>query len=187
MKKLKSFTWVSQKTSEKITRAPFKFNHTITNYLKPVMKQQKIDMVFSSKNKLKDILGNPKDKIEEHQKSGIYRILCQICSKTYFGQSRRAILTRYKEHCSHIKYNRPTKSAVAEHVLKENHFNITTKDLKLVKQTRNIRQLDVLESIHIHKNKTHMMNNVYGPVSSSLFNFIRTNNDNDYSNKQRIN
>lgn len=162
------------KQAEATVRAPFKFIHHITNHLKPVMKQQKIDIVFSSNNKLKDALGNPKDKLEDHQKSGIYRILCVDCQKIYIGQSRRNILKRFKEHCSHIKFNRPTKSAVAEHALTENHFNITQANLKLLKQTRTIRQLDVIESIYIHKNKHRLMNNVYGPVSSSLFNFIKT-------------
>jgi len=182
MKKLSSSTLFSQKNVERPTRAPFKFNHTITNGLKPIFKQQKIDMVFSSNNKLKDLLGNPKDKLEPHQKSGIYKILCPVCQKMYFGQSRRSILTRYKEHCAHIKKNRPTKSAVAEHALSKIHLAFTTtnpKNLQLVKQTRNVRQLDVLESIYIHKNKNHIMNNVYGPVSSSLFNFIKIKKLND--------
>lgn len=179
MKKLESSTLFSQNKKEEITRASFTFNHTITNYLKPIFKQQGIEMVFTSNNKLKDVLGNPKDKIEDHQKSGVYEISCSDCNKIYIGQTRRTILARYKEHCSHIKFNRPTKSAVAEHSLGENHFSIQTKNLKLVKQIRNVRQLDAWESIYIHKNKNRIMNNVYGPVASSLFNYIKVKKGND--------
>ena len=174
IKKMNTSTLFSQNKSPKNKITSFKFNHTITNYIKPILKKQDIDMVFSSNNKVKDILGNPKDKLEEHQKSGIYKIQCSQCPKIYIGQTKRDILTRYKEHCSHIKFNRPSKSAVAEHVLTENHFNITIENLKLAKQTQKTIELDVIESMQIHKNKKHLMNNVYGPISSSLFNFIKT-------------
>ena len=170
-------TFYQQAKNQKQTkRASFKFTHEITNHLKPIFKQHDIQLVFSNDNKLKNLLGNAKDKCDEHQKSGIYKLLCDFCSKVYIGQSRRKILTRYREHCSHIKYNRPTKSAVAEHALTNLHVNLTEsnlKNLKLIKPTRSIKQLDVLESIEIHKYKSKLMNNVYGPVSSSLFNFIK--------------
>lgn len=164
------------------SRVPFKFTHTITNQLKPIFNKQKMQMVFANNEKLKNVLGNTKDKCDEHQQSGIYKILCDFCSKIYIGQTRRNILTRYKEHCSHIKYNRPTKSAVAEHALTNLHVNITNtnlKNLKLVRQARSIKQLDILESIEIHKYKSKIMNNVYGPVSSSLFNFIKIKQTSD--------
>lgn len=178
LKKAESSTLFSQKTEEKQTRVSFTFNHTITNHLKPIFKRQNIEMVFGSNNKLRDVLGNPKDKVEDHQKSGIYQILCQNCNKLYIGQSRRAILTRFKEHCAHIKYNRPTKSAVAAHALNENHLEVKSTNLKMIKQTRKVQQLDGWESIHIHKNKNQLMNNVQGPISSSLFNFIKIRNVN---------
>lgn len=174
IQKQSSSTLFSQQQSDQTSRVPFKFNHTITNYMKPIMKKHKLEMVCSSQNKLKDTLGNPKDKLDEHQKSGVYKILCSECQKIYIGQTRRNILQRFKEHCSHIKFNRPTKSSVAEHSLAETHFNMTKDNLKLITQTRMIRRLDAIESMHIHKNKNHLMNNVYGPISSSLFNFVKT-------------
>lgn len=180
IKKNSLSTLFKQAKNQKITtRVPFKFTHAITNHLKPIFKQHGMSIVFANNNKLKSALGNPKDKCDDHhQKSGIYQILCGFCSKLYIGQSRRRILTRYKEHCAHIKFNRPTKSAVAEHAISNLHVNITDsnlKNLKLLKESRSIRQLDILESIEIHKNKSKLMNNVYGPVSSSLFNFIKQN------------
>lgn len=79
------------KAQPSITRASFKFIHSITNHLKPIFKKQNIQMVFSSTHKTKDILGNPKDKLKDHQKSGIYGILCSDCQKIYVGQTRRNI------------------------------------------------------------------------------------------------
>lgn len=146
-----------------ITRAPFKFTHMITNNLKPIYKAHKMEIVYANNDKLKNILGNPKDKCDGHQKSGIYKILCDFCP-------------RFLEHRRHIKYNRPAKSAVAEHALNNLHVNITEtsiQNLKLIRTARSIKQLDVLESIEIHKNKTKLMNNEYGPISSPLFNFIK--------------
>lgn len=145
------------KSQETVTRAPFKFIHPITNQLEPIFKHHKIQMVFSNTNKLKDLLGNPKEKLHDHQKSGIYLILCNECQKIYIGQTRRNIFSRFKEHCAHIKYNIPSKS---KHVLEYLHLTITNINLKLIKSVRSARQLDVVESIQMHKQKPHLMNNV---------------------------
>lgn len=113
--KKKSMSTLFQQTNSQIsqTRVSFKFTHAITNHLKPIFNKHKMQLVFANNDKMKNKLGNPKDKCEDHQKSGIYKILCEFCDKIYIGQSRRKIITRYKEHCRHIKYNRPSKSAVA--------------------------------------------------------------------------
>ena len=41
--------------------------------------------VHSSGNKLQQLLGNPKDKIELNERSGIYEISCKDCNLKYVG------------------------------------------------------------------------------------------------------
>jgi hypothetical protein len=41
--------------------------------------------VYSNLGKLKDSLGNPKDKTEMLQKFGIYQVECQGCNSVYIG------------------------------------------------------------------------------------------------------
>ncbi|KAJ8956727.1 hypothetical protein NQ318_014082, partial [Aromia moschata] len=68
-----------------------------------------INLVYNSKNKLQTFLGNPKDKINNNEKSGIYEISCKDCDQKYIGQTKRSILTRFKEHMAHLKYGRTEK------------------------------------------------------------------------------
>lgn len=100
-------------------------------------------------------------------KSGIYKIECNECSEIYIGQTSRNIKTRYEEHESHIKKNRPTKSAVALHVIENQHV-CTIENLTLVKQVNNKRKLDAYESIYMHKHNSILMNTMEAPIMSNL-------------------
>ena len=61
-------------------------------------------IVHPSGNKLQQLLGNPKDKIELNERSGIYEISCKDCNLKYVGQSKRSIIIRFKEHMAHLWY-----------------------------------------------------------------------------------
>ncbi|KAJ8941785.1 hypothetical protein NQ318_006821 [Aromia moschata] len=77
-----------------------------------------VDDIFAT------LLGNPKDKINNNEKSGIYEISCKDCDQKYIGQTKRSILTRFKEHMAHLKYGRTEKSCVAQHAFYNNHRHI---------------------------------------------------------------
>lgn len=162
------FDGVSNREVKK--RVCFNYAAPLTNRLKDIYKRKKTDVVFASENKLKNFLASTKDKIEKCDKSGIYEIKCEICNKVYTGQTRRKVIKRYKEHCAHVKYNRPEKSAVAKHILKD--FHAAQKDLtvKLKKQVNKPYKLDAWESLFMHKNKN-SMNTDPAPIISPLFNF----------------
>ncbi|KAJ8946277.1 hypothetical protein NQ318_023128 [Aromia moschata] len=78
------------------------------------------------------LLGNPKDKINNNEKSGIYEISCKDCDQKYIGQTKRSILTRFKEHMAHLKYGRTEKSCVAQHAFDNNH-RIDINNLELIR------------------------------------------------------
>jgi hypothetical protein len=88
------------------------FYPAITNKLQRIFRNHQIDLVYSNKGKLKDSLGNPKDKTEMLQKSGIYQVECKGCDSVYIGQTKRSLKTRY-EHHSNIRLNHPDKSNIA--------------------------------------------------------------------------
>jgi hypothetical protein len=140
----------------------------VTNKLKRVFNKHDISIVYSNKNKLSNILGSSKDKTPTLKKSGIYSIKCDKCIYQYIGQTRRDIHTRYKEHLSHIKYNRPEKSAVASHVLTQKDHSTSINNLSLKMEVNNSNKLDAYESYFIQSTE-HTMNNDNGPISSSLF------------------
>lgn len=87
-----------------------------------------------------------------------------MCDKTYMAQIRRTINKRFQEYIFHIRYNRPHKSKIANHILKSQH-NI--KDLKLVKHISQPYKLDAYESIFIHKNLDNSLNADKGPIPKS--------------------
>lgn len=68
--------------------------------------------------KLKELLSSKKDNIPEMERSGIYE---ETCSCKYFGQTKRQVLTGYKEHCRHVRLDQTDKSAVAVHALEKLH------------------------------------------------------------------
>lgn len=153
-------------------RVAFEYIPKITNHIERTFKQQNIDVVYASGKKLKSLLGTTKDKIDNNLCSGIYSITCSDCQKIYVGQTKRNIITRYKEHSSHIKYNRPSKSAVAYHVHNENHFNISSDNLKLIKKVNKRNYLDIWESIEMRKNKNILFNIEDAPIQSPLIYLI---------------
>ncbi|KAJ8944183.1 hypothetical protein NQ318_016163, partial [Aromia moschata] len=95
--------------------ASLPYEPKFTRRLDKIFKNININLVYNSKNKLQTLLGNPKDKINNNEKSGIYEISCKDCDQKYIGQTKRSILTRFKEHMAHLKYGRTEKSCVAQH------------------------------------------------------------------------
>ena len=96
------------------------FNRELSRGLKRIFKIINYKLVYSANNKIQQLLGNPKDKTSPLERSGIYEISCKDCNQKYVGQTRRSILTRFKEHLAQIRYGRPDKSCVAEHIVDKN-------------------------------------------------------------------
>lgn len=152
-------------------KVSFAYNPKITDKLKSVFQQGNMQMVFSSQNKLKNLLGSTKDKTKDLQKSGIYSVKCGDCDEIYHGQTRRNVGVRFKEHSASFKYNKHRASALAAHVLNLGHFNVTIDNLSLVKQVNDNRRLDAYESYYIQSNEN-SMNADNGNVVSPLFTFV---------------
>ena len=142
-------TFQVEKDTSKYFSIPF--DRELSRGLKGIFKNVNYKLVYSANNKLQQLLGNPKDKTPPLERSGIYEISCKDCNQKYVGQTRRSILTRFKEHLAQIRYGRPDKSCVAEHIVDKEHC-IDLNNLKLIKQVSNYRQLDAYESIRIEIN-----------------------------------
>ena len=52
--------------------------------------------------------------------SGIYRLQCKTCNKSYVSQTGRSIEIKHREHNGYIKTNNPL-SAYALHILNNRH------------------------------------------------------------------
>lgn len=154
-----------------IKRVAMCYAPEVTNNIKNKFREHDMDLVFSNNKKLKNSLGSTKDKIDDKKKSGVYTIECGDCNRLYIGLSKRSIETRFKEHSSHIKNNRPSRSAVAAHVLHNNHFSVSVNSLKLKKHITDERKLDAYESYYIQKTEN-TINLDNGNIESVLFSLV---------------
>jgi hypothetical protein len=138
-----------------------------------IFKEHNLTCIFGNEGKIKDILGNPKDKPSDLKKPGIYSIKCPHCKDQYIGQTRRTIYTRYQDHYRHSAKGETEKSSVAKHMLENNH-SFSIEDLKLIKHVRSPMHLDAQESLEIHRHKP-SMNTDPGPITSKLFTLCKRN------------
>jgi hypothetical protein len=70
------------------------FYPAITNKLQRIFRNHQIDLVYSNKGKLKNSLGNSKDKTDMLQKSGIYQVECERCDSVLV-RTKRSLKTRF--------------------------------------------------------------------------------------------
>jgi hypothetical protein len=70
----------------------------------------------------------------DHDKSGIYKLTCNTCHKSYIGQTKRSLKLRYQEHTQYNKNNNP-QSAYAMHILNNRHeYGPMHNTIELLKQ-----------------------------------------------------
>lgn len=172
IKRLNSTTLTSSLEKSEKTRVSVSYIPEITNKLKRIFNKCNLSIVYKSKNKLSDLLGSTKDKKDSLQKSGIYRIQCNECNAVYIGQTKRAVITRFKEHLKCIKNKQMNKSAFAAHALQNGHLNITTDNVKLIKSVSDERRLDAYECVYIKKEEN-TVNVDNGNIESVLFSFVK--------------
>lgn len=166
-KKLNATTLTPLDKPEK-TRVSVSYIPQITNKLKNIFNEFDMSLVYKNNNKLSDLLGNTKDKKSELEKSGIYRISCSECNAVYVGQTRRTVLKRFNEHLKHIEHKRVRKSAFAAHAIFNEHLNVNTDNVELLRSVRDEKRLDAYECVYIHKNEN-KVNQDNGNIDSVLF------------------
>ena len=168
VKNMSLTTLFAQQNNPEKQRVSFHFVPSITNKLKQKFSEHQMEIVYKNDNKLSNLLGSTKDKIEPLKKSGIYTVTCNECEKKYTGQTKRSIEKRFSEHCACIRLNQAHKSAVAAHVLIDGHTNINKNCVKLKKQVNDCRRLDAYEAFYI-QNDTDSLNQDNGNIESYLF------------------
>lgn len=173
IKRSSQSTFFSNVKSEDIRRVKVSYCHKVQSNRKigKVFKKNNMKVVHPSRNKLGSLLGSLKDQKDMLRKSGIYEIKCDNCSAIYIGKTKRNLLVRYKEHKGHAVKNRPEKSAVAKHLLENDHC-CSICNIKLKKEINDARRLDAYESFFISKHNGPLMNNDHGNIESPLFGLI---------------
>jgi len=143
------------------------FHPIYNNNIRKVLMDNNIKVVNKPNTRLGEFLGSTKDKINDLEKSGIYKVTCNDCDKFYIGQTIFSCMKRYKQHASKFKHKHYDQSAVALHMY-ENGHNIDDNNVHLVQHVSNRRLLDITETIHIHTaDEELLMNREPGPLHLS--------------------
>ena len=85
-----------------------------------ILKEDGIQLYYSSENKLFRSLCTHKDSVNEFQKLGVYRIPCE-CGLVYIGEIGRNLSLRLKKHKTNCEKAELEKSAVAKHSWTNDH------------------------------------------------------------------
>jgi hypothetical protein len=142
-RKIKEVTTLSHISKEATTkRAGLTFHSGLSRKNTNIMANNDIQMVPKASGKFPQVLGSPKDVVDDRAKSGIYEIQCQTCPAVYYRQTRRSSDERFKEHMSMVRTRAEEKSSEAKHLLNNLGHVITPEDLSLVKRVDRPQQLD---------------------------------------------
>jgi hypothetical protein len=91
----------------------------------------------------------PQIRIPDHEKTGVYKIICNTCHKSYVGQTSSDLRSRFREHIRYIKNNDP-RSAYALRILNCRHeYGNINDTMTLPKQTNKPNLLLPYEQIYI--------------------------------------
>lgn len=162
------FTQPKTRDKDDLERRAITFYPSITNGLKINFRRNGLEIVHSNPFKLKSQLISSKDKRDKLDSPGVYEITCSECNRKYYGQTKRSIRTRCKEHCSYIQKKDTHKSAIAAHTLTEQHPMITIDNVRVRKSVNNTQKLDAIESMLIHRDNN-AINADKGNIISNLF------------------
>jgi len=154
IKKWKLSTLFSQTIQEQKQRVSLTFAPNITNKLKKSFNDHNLEIVYKSDRKLACLLGSAKDKTSELKKSGVYTVKCGNCERVYYGQTKRSVEERFKEHMQCIRLNQPQRLAIASHVLLDGHENVNIGSVKLLKQVNDERQLDAYKRRFLYSKRS---------------------------------
>jgi len=171
VKKWSLTTLFSQTIREQKQRVSLTFAPSVTNKLKQVFNGHDLEIVYRNDRKLQSLLGSTKDKTDSLKKSGVYTIKCQVCERRYYGQTKRSLEERFKEHLQCVRLNQPQRSAVASHVLIDGHEGIDKSSLQLLKQVNDERKLDAYEAYYIQRDGN-ALNLDNGNIESALFRLV---------------
>ncbi|XP_060765135.1 uncharacterized protein LOC132873505 [Neoarius graeffei] len=144
----------------------------ITERIQRAMRKYNINTPVKPHTTLRQILVHPKDRIHpDNRCNTIYEIPCQLCNKTYIGETGRSFNTRKNEHkeCEKETATRQTrtikekaqqenyKSAITDHCKRENHV-MDWGNARVIRTEDNKHQRWIREAIEIRKRSPRTIN-----------------------------
>ena len=95
-------------------RAYLPYIQGVTDKVSKVLKKKEILTAFKPLETIKQKMRTVKDKADEQQHKGVYKVTCS-CGLYYIGETGRSLKVRFKEHGADIRNQCIRTSALAEH------------------------------------------------------------------------
>jgi hypothetical protein len=129
-----TFTYTGKETLD-ITNA---FKHT------------DLKIAVRTNNTLENLLKQRNPLSDKFSSSGVYKLTCPDCHKTYVGQTGRRLYTRYNEHKSAFYHNSHT-SNFAQHLHDKSHsFGPINDIMQVLHRQKEGTHLNTIVKFHIH-------------------------------------
>ena len=121
-----------------------------TSYVTNIFRRTDLKITFRTTNTLANLLTHRIHTQDKYSQSGVYKLTCPDCHKTYVGQTGRQFSTRYREHRT-AWYNNSNTSNFAKHLTEATHsFGPMNEIMEIVQYHRKSSHLNTIEKFHIH-------------------------------------
>ena len=156
------------------TSVQLPFIDGLSQEVRRIVREANIRCTFTAPNTLQK-LHNVKDSLPLCSAThAIYSIKCKTCDEEYIGESMRSLDTRCKEHRDAIRLAQCTKSAVADHVLSEEHsqpHEIDWQSVRILGRAQGTTERRMKEAMLIYQRHP-KMNRDIGMERSSVWNSV---------------
>ena len=156
------------------TSVQLPFIDGLSQEVRRIVREANIRCTFTAPNTLQK-LHNVKDSLPLCSAThAIYSIKCKTCDEEYVGESMRSLDTRCKEHRDAIRLAQCTKSAVADHVLSEEHsqpHEIDWQSVRILDRAQGTTERRMKEAMLIYQRHP-KMNRDIGMERSSVWNSV---------------
>jgi len=118
-----------RKRRQKKTWTTFTYYSPQIRKITNLFKHTNIGIAFRNTNTLHQLTKSTiLNQTPEHDISGVHKLTCNICHRSYIGQTSRSLKLRFQENTRYIKHNE-SQSAYALHILNCKHEYGTISDI----------------------------------------------------------
>ena len=160
-------------------RAYLPYIQGVTDKVSKVLKKKDILTAFKPLVTIRQKMRTVKDKVEEHQRKGVYKVTCS-CGLNYIGETGRSLKVRLREHGADIRNQRIHTSALAEHSERSKH-HICLEEASLLAQENHYFKRRFREAIEIIKHPNNLNRDGGFEVSKSWVPLIKCLNKSNLS------
>ena len=122
----------------------------ISQKIKNILNSYNIKTSFRNNCSFKHFIKLGKDVLNNCDQSNlVYKINCEICGKSYVGQTRRLLKTRCNEHKNNIKLNSKYHNVITKHIVENRDHNFNWNKTQIIHKENNLSKRLIAEMIYI--------------------------------------